>query len=230
MFACTPSLASAFPVFVKVTGVLLACRSGRTCTEVMTILKKCDALLASKTAKAVLPAPDDPTNKWRVVVVSPKFGGSHDLAAFPADIRAELQAVLEREGGSIVDHSVEVTYDDYTCDAVLRRYIPADIEVPTSFEPIGPLAHVNLHPEQLPYKYIIGRVFLDKNPGLKTVMNKVGYIDNEFRTFPMELIGGENSTLVELSADHCKFRFDFAQVYWNSRLSTEHALIAGSVV
>lgn len=33
---------------------------------------------------------------------------------------------------------------------------------------------------------------IQKNPNLKTVINKVGKIDTVFRTFQMEVIAGEN--------------------------------------
>lgn len=41
---------------------------------------------------------------------------------------------------------------------VLRSLIPAGIEVPTSFETIGHIAHLNLKDDQLPYKTLIGQV------------------------------------------------------------------------
>ena len=35
-----------------------------------------------------------------------------------------------------------------------------------------------------------GRVILDKNSNIRTVVNKMGSIETEFRTFPMEVIAG----------------------------------------
>lgn len=40
----------------------------------------------------------------------------------------------------------------------------------------------------LPYKYLIGQVILEKNSAsIRTVVNKIGQIETEFRTFPMEV-------------------------------------------
>ena len=66
---------------------------------------------------------------------------------------------------------------------------------------------------------------MDKTPQIKTVVNKIGTIATEFRTFPMELLAGKDDTNVELRESGVRFRFNFADVYWNSRLSTEHRCV-----
>ncbi|EEB90127.1 hypothetical protein MPER_11710 [Moniliophthora perniciosa FA553] len=71
---------------------------------------------------------------------------------------------------------------------------------------------MNLNDEYLPYKHVIGEVFLDKNKGVKTVVNKLDNIDTQFRFFGMEVLAGEHNFVVE-------------HVYWNSRLHTEHQRI-----
>eukprot|EP01083_Nonionella_stella_P287541 978798_1 len=90
----------------------------------------------------------------------------------------------------------------------------------------GHIAHINLNDEMLPYKYLIGQVILEKNSKLiRTVVNKVGKIANEFRVFDMEIIAGVEEFDTEVKENSCRFRFNFREVYWNSRLSTEHARI-----
>ncbi len=54
-----------------------------------------------------------------------------------------------------------------------QRLLPPDVEVPSSFESVGHIAHLNLREEQLPHRYVIGQVLLDKNPNIRTVVNKV---------------------------------------------------------
>jgi hypothetical protein len=66
-----------------------------------------------------------------------------------------------------------------------------------------------LRDELLPYKRIVGAVILAKNPALRTVVNKTGVIDTRFRTFPMEVVAGEDDTVVEVKHCGALFRFDF---------------------
>lgn len=57
------------------------------------------------------------------------------------------------------------------------------------------------------------------------MVNKVGAVENEFRVLPMELIAGEPTTMVEVPESGCVFKFDFKDVFWNSRLQGEHQRI-----
>ena len=45
--------------------------------------------------------------------------------------------------------------------------------MPCSFETVGHIAHLNLRDELLPYKHLVGQVLLDKNPSIRTIVNKV---------------------------------------------------------
>ena len=55
-----------------------------------------------------------------------------------------------------------------------QRLLPPGSEVPSSFESVGHIAHLNIRDELLPYKHVIGQVIMDKNPTITTVVNKVG--------------------------------------------------------
>jgi len=134
-------------------------------------------------------------------------------------------------------HAVIFGYDHFTVEQTLSKILPKEelSEIPSSFEVIGHLAHITLREEYLPFKHIIGRTILDKNKGIQVVVNKTGTIQNEFRTFPMEILAddrkngmkkdGELNLLVEVKEDGSRFQLDFEKVYWNSRLQFEHRRI-----
>jgi tRNA (guanine37-N1)-methyltransferase len=86
------------------------------------------------------------------------------------------------------------------------------------------LAHLNLREQYLPYKHLIGQVLLDKNPTARTVINKLEDVgsDNPYRTFPYEVLAGPDDMDVTVSFSACEYKFNFAKVYWNPRLNTEH--------
>lgn len=66
--------------------------------------------------------------------------------------------------------------------------------------------------------YIAGEVLIDKNPVIKTVVNKTNEIDNTFRNFKMELLAGENNMVTQARENGFTYQFDFSKVYWNPRL------------
>jgi tRNA G37 N-methylase Trm5 len=141
-------------------------------------------------------------------------------------LRAHSPAVPS--AAELLSVPVPVGYDNLPLDDVLRRLLPADViaansgHVPAGFEIIGHIAHLNLRDELVPWRFVIGRAVLDKNPFLRTVVNKTGNIETVFRTFPMEVIAGVDDTVVEMRHCGALFSFDFRSVYWNSRLQHEH--------
>lgn len=56
-------------------------------------------------------------------------------------------------------------------------------------------------------------MILDKNPSLKTVVTKLGNIENEYRVFSMEVIAGEQRLETEVVQHKAKFKLDFSQVH-----------------
>jgi len=120
------------------------------------------------------------------------------------------------------EYEVALEYEHFSADEALKAMLPADVEAPSSFETVGHLAHLNLRAEHEPFKRRIAQIILDKSPNVKTVVNKTGDIVNTFRTFPMEVLGGEPNYDVEVKTHGLMFRFNYANVYWNTRLSDEH--------
>ena len=118
----------------------------------------------------------------------------------------------------IIPYQLDLGYEHLSVDEVLRKILPERVEIPSSFEQVGHIAHLNLRDEVLQFKHIIGQVIMDKTPTIRTVVNKIGNIENEFRTFPMEILAGEENFKVVIKESNAKFTFDFSKVYWNSRL------------
>ncbi len=114
-----------------------------------------------------------------------------------------------------------------TGQEVLRQLLPAEVEVPTSFETIGHVLHLNLkeqvqsrppvpvfhfvtfEAQHAPYERVIADVLLDKVqppcrlrcaaeahrchvvvvqvPNARTIVSKVGTIQNKFRVYDMKV-------------------------------------------
>ena len=160
---------------------------------------------------------DDGDDTTRKLVLSSKDAWQND----------QVQALLQQGDCTKSSHTITLTYTDCTVDEILRQVLPASFtELPAAFEVVGRIAHLNLRDELLPYKYIVGKVILDKNaPRIQTVVNKLGTIANEYRTFGMEVIAGTdgpNWSLATVKEEGCEFTLDFQHVYWNSRLGMEH--------
>lgn len=85
-------------------------------------------------------------------------------------------------------------------------------------------AHLNLRDQFLPYKQVIGEVLCDKNPAVRTVINKTRNVGDtsEFRTFPYEVLAGPDDLNIVVRENNCTFKLDYAKVYWNSKLEPEH--------
>ncbi|CAM9621756.1 unnamed protein product [Scytosiphon promiscuus] len=159
----------------------------------------------------------------RLLLLSPAVKDPGTLEGLSEETAAFLHGDDELE---ITTHVVKTDYSMLGVEEVLKALLEPRLpgrDLPTSFEVAGHLAHLNLRDYLLPYKRVIGQVIIDKNQRVTTVVNKVDTISTQFRTFPMEIVAGEPNTQVVVKESGCSFRFDFAKVYWNSRLQTEHA-------
>ena len=231
-----------FRVRVPCAAVRVPCKR---CGDVVKALQ--GAVLRVPKTRPVVPDPEAPST-MRFILLEPhvtlpgpppaRSGSSGSSAAADTSTNslllqgltdaqaAALRPLLDDGTATVVSHaSYEKTYAMLTASEVFRRLIPEAKEWPASFETAGHVAHVNLRAEMVPYKRLIGQVLLDKNRNLRTVVNKTSHIATEFRTFPMEVIAGKDDTVVEVREGGARFRFDFREVYWNSRLQYEHARV-----
>ena len=159
---------------------------------------------------------DEKDSTKRLLLLSESLGTDKDTYS------KEIQKIINEFDVEIVTYDVTINFDHYTTHEVLTTLLPEGLDIPSSFETVGHIAHVNLRDEHEPYKALIGQVILEKNAHIRTVVNKVGTIDSTFRFFQMEVISGENDMVVEVSEEGCHFKFNYAKVYWNSRLQAEH--------
>jgi tRNA (guanine37-N1)-methyltransferase len=66
------------------------------------------------------------------------------------------------EDSEIKEREIKLNYNNYIWTEALKKIIPKDLEeVPSGYEIIGNIAHLNLREKYLPYKYYIGQIIID---------------------------------------------------------------------
>ncbi|KAF1808636.1 hypothetical protein P152DRAFT_462361 [Eremomyces bilateralis CBS 781.70] len=138
-----------------------------------------------------------------------------------------VSEMVSQQNIGVIPYELEIGYNDWTYQEIMEAILPeeaAEGELPTGFTNVGHVAHLNLREQYLPHKHLIAQVLMDKNTSVRTVINKVDNVgeESEYRTFQYEVLAGPDDLMVEVSEENCLFRFDYAKVYWNSRLNTEH--------
>ncbi|GBN12131.1 tRNA (guanine(37)-N1)-methyltransferase [Araneus ventricosus] len=135
-----------------------------------------------------------------------------------------LQKVLNKLSLSgVLWTKINLSYDNWTTDHILKAVLPLDSTGNvSSFSIVGHVIHINLKPDLMDFKHLIGQVLLDKHSSIKTVVNKAHIIENEFRNFSIELLAGEPKYEVLVKENNCQYAFDFSKVFWNPRLGHEH--------
>lgn len=155
----------------------------------------------------------------------------HVNASDPSTWHDPWKGLLDDGTARIRPYDLTLTYDSWSMSEILDAILPRDEgeegESPAGFALIGHVAHLNLREQFLPYKHLIGQVLLDKNPHLKTVINKTSDVGTEsvFRTFPYEVLAGVDDLNVTVNQADCQFKFNLGEVYWNTRNGTEQERI-----
>ncbi|MCJ1351620.1 MAG: tRNA(m(1)G37)methyltransferase [Icmadophila ericetorum] len=138
----------------------------------------------------------------------------------------KLHQLVTENQVHVLPVELDLNYDYWTYYDIISSILPLDDHdnIPKGFTVAGHIAHLNLREPYLPYKKLIADIIVDKNPNVRTVINKTEKVGmhSEYRTFSYEVLAGDPSMDVEVKEAECIFRFDYSKVYWNSRLSTEH--------
>ncbi|XVF78031.1 hypothetical protein PTKIN_Ptkin14bG0095600 [Pterospermum kingtungense] len=166
--------------------------------------------------------------KWkgstRLLLLDERYGdkGVEDL---PQAIKAVLVEESRENRASTIELvrcNLTLFYDYWQMNEILEAMLPEGMLIPSAFETVGHIAHLNLRDEHLPYKNVIAKVVLDKNkPKIQTVVNKIDAIHNDYRTMQLEVLAGNHSLVTKVVENGLRFHVDLATVYWNSRLATE---------
>ncbi|KAE8651523.1 hypothetical protein Csa_019510 [Cucumis sativus] len=161
----------------------------------------------------IKPVTEDPTcDKNRYVILSEKVQ-TPELSEIPEMKLEELKGLCMFER---VPYSLTLGYSYWGADHILKKILPPEVEVPSSFETIVKYSNPCHVPPTLSFLHF-------KNyPRIKTVVNKVGSITNEFRVPKFEILKGENDMVTEVKQYGATFKLDYSLVYWNSRLEHEH--------
>ncbi|KAL1627036.1 tRNA(m(1)G37)methyltransferase [Diplodia seriata] len=168
------------------------------------------------------PLPELASAGRKCVLLRP--GVKHDDPSTWSPTLAEIQS---NETASVVPYDLHLDYDYWTYDEILSAIVPEDNQedaYPKRFSQVGHILHLNLRESHQPYKKVIAQVLKDKSHKVETVISKLDNVgdESEFRTFSYEVLLGSPDLNVELHEENCTFRFDYAKVYWNSRLQAEH--------
>jgi tRNA (guanine37-N1)-methyltransferase len=116
---------------------------------------------------------DEKGKASKLILLNDKIN-STNLENVTEEEAACLKSWLASHHGELVEYKLSLSYANYSYEEVLQRLLPSGVEIPSSFETIGHIAHLNLREAHLPYKFLIAQVMLDKFTAIKTVINKIG--------------------------------------------------------
>ncbi|KAF2172521.1 hypothetical protein M409DRAFT_17754 [Zasmidium cellare ATCC 36951] len=200
-------------------------------------LERSKDALAQERLGSVHPDPDAERagQGKKCILLRPEVRSAHDAgnngsqlngASSPWPHSPTVTELVEQELIAVIPFHLKLDYGYWTYHDIISAILPEDDqgEIPSGFSQVGHVAHLNLRDEYLKYKNLIAEILMDKNPGVRTVINKVDDVgeESEYRTFKYEVLAGPDDLNVTISEENCTFKFDYSKVYWNSRLNTEH--------
>ncbi|KAK8139656.1 hypothetical protein PG984_000779 [Apiospora sp. TS-2023a] len=192
-------------------------------------LEKSKEILSAERISAIAPHPDQTlaSQGKKCLLLNPAV-----QPTAPETWGAVLKEGVDKSELEVIPYSLNLDYEYFSALDVLSVVLPPELhdEIPSGFNVAGHVAHLNLREAYLPYKHLIGEIIVDKNPHIRTVINKVDNVgsESEFRTFAYEVLAGPDDLDVEVRENDCAFHFDYSKVYWNSKLEGEHTRLIRS--
>lgn len=198
-------------------------RDNKNITRIRQTLSKTANILPLERLSVIVPDPDASlaAKGRKVLLLKPSI-----CPAKPETWGPVISELVSRDEVGIVPYEVRLDYNYWTYRDVLSALLPPELhdDIPSGFNTAGHVAHLNLREQHFPYKSLIGQVLVEKNQHISTVINKTDNVGtgSEFRTFGYEVLAGPDDLNVEVNENGCIFKFDYSQVYWNSKLEKEH--------
>ena len=91
-----------------------------------------------------------------MLLLKPIKCGSSETAE--KDFTDEQNAWLKKENIDRLEHSLLLSLENWTMAAILKAVLPLDTkEIPSSYESVGHIAHLNLREDVMEYKHLIGQ-------------------------------------------------------------------------
>jgi len=101
--------------------------------------------------------------------------------------------------------------------------------VPHAIDFIGDIAVIEIPPELVDHKRIIGEAMLKTHKRVDTVLAKSGAVEGIYRLREFEVIAGVEKTATVHKEHGCVYHVDLAKAYFSPRLSHEHDRVASQV-
>lgn len=128
------------------------------------------------------------------------------------ELPEELKKNIKDTEVEIIDHTVNLTYDSYSFQEILRQILPSELGLVPNYEEISEIVYIRLPIVFAEHSKIIGEVILDKS-GKKSV---VGIFQDK-----AEIIAGNGDSKVEVTEVGINFEFDILKDPFSVGLESE---------
>ncbi|MGM5479864.1 MAG: class I SAM-dependent methyltransferase [Nanobdellota archaeon] len=102
-------------------------------------------------------------------------------------------------------------------------------QVNTAYDVLGSIAIIEIPPELEDKQTVIGKLLLQSNPLVKTVLAKQNKHEGVYRTQELKHLAGNKTKVARYKENGCTITVNVESVYFSARLSTERKRIAQQI-